>query len=524
MSKPSGARADRSATPRSGARVPPPRVQPLSTGGEWSFELIDTYDRAIREIAVGEFGLDCYPNQIEIIASEQMLDAYASLGLPIGYAHWSFGKEFIRNEHLYRKGHQGLAYEIVINSNPCIAYLMEENTMPMQALVIAHACYGHNSFFKGNYLFRQWTDAEAIIDYMVFAKKYVMQCEERYGEQAVEEVLDSCHALMQHGVDRYHHPAPLSVEDEQKRQIEREKHAWRQYDEIWRTLPDAAQGRERRARRSERIYPAEPQENLLYFVEKHSPRLEPWQSEIVRIVRKMAQYFYPQGQTKVMNEGWATFWHYTILNRLFDKGLVDTGFMLEFISAHTNVVSQRGYDQRGYGGINPYALGFAMFSDLKRICEAPTAEDRSWFPDIAGSDWRSVLDFAMRNYKDESFIGQYLSPRLMREFRLFAVADRQSEDAYLVDAIHNDDGYRRVRRLMAAQYNRDNQIPDIQVLRYDRRGDRSLTLRHRRHRGRPLDDDAEQVLRHLHRLWGFAVRLVTVDENDKEVASREIKS
>ena len=208
MSKPSGARADRSATPRSGARVPPPRVQPLSTGGEWSFELIDTYDRAIREIAVGEFGLDCYPNQIEIIASEQMLDAYASLGLPIGYAHWSFGKEFIRNEHLYRKGHQGLAYEIVINSNPCIAYLMEENTMPMQALVIAHACYGHNSFFKGNYLFRQWTDADAIIDYMVFAKKYVMQCEERYGEQAVEEVLDSCHALMQKCVRNAWRDAP----------------------------------------------------------------------------------------------------------------------------------------------------------------------------------------------------------------------------------------------------------------------------------------------------------------------------
>jgi stage V sporulation protein R len=510
--------------PAAQAATAAPAPRPLSTGGEWSFELIETYDRAIRDIAVGEFGLDCYPNQIEIIASEQMLDAYASLGLPIGYPHWSFGKEFIRNEHLYRKGHQGLAYEIVINSNPCIAYLMEENTMPMQALVIAHACYGHNSFFKGNYLFRQWTDADAIIDYMVFAKKYVMQCEQRYGEAAVEEVLDSCHALMQHGVDRYHHPAPLSVEDEQKRQVERERHAWRQYDDIWRTLPKGGEGGERRGRLAERAFPAEPQENLLYFVEKHAPRMEPWQSEIVRIVRKLAQYFYPQGQTKVMNEGWATFWHYTILNRLFDKGLVDTGFMLEFLSAHTNVVAQRGYDQRGYGGINPYALGFAMFSDLRRICEAPTPEDRSWFPDIAGGDWRKVLDFAMRNYKDESFIGQYLSPRLIREFRLFAIADREDEDAYLVDAIHNDEGYRRVRRLLAAQHNRDNQVPDVQVWRYDRRGDRSLTLRHRRHRGRPLDDDAEQVLRHLHRLWGFTVRLVTVDDNDKEIATSEIKA
>ncbi|WP_091535506.1 SpoVR family protein [Fontimonas thermophila] len=499
-------------------------ARPLSTGAEWTFDLIDAYDRAIREIAVGEFGLDCYPNQIEIIASEQMLDAYASLGLPIGYSHWSFGKEFIRNEHLYRKGHQGLAYEIVINSNPCIAYLMEENTMAMQALVIAHACYGHNSFFKGNYLFRQWTDAEAIIDYMVFAKKYVAQCEERYGLEAVEEVLDSCHALMSHGVDRYHHPAPLSVEEERRRQIERERHAWKQFDEIWRTLPAKSRGRERKGMRAEPSFPAEPQENLLYFIEKHSPCLEPWQAEIVRIVRKMAQYFYPQGQTKVMNEGWATFWHYTILNRLFDKGLVDSGFMLEVLAAHTNVIAQRGYDQRGYAGINPYALGYAMFTELRRICETPSEEDRHWFPDIAGCrNWRKVLDFAMRNYKDESFIAQYLSPRLMREFRLFAIADHEGEDSLFVDVIHNDQGYRRLRRLLAAQYNRDYQIPDVQIVRYERRGDRSLTLRHRRHRGRPLDEAAEQVLKHVHRLWGFTVRLVTVDENDKQVGMLEVK-
>ncbi|TJY56750.1 SpoVR family protein [Sinimarinibacterium sp. CAU 1509] len=499
-----------------------PAVHTLSTGAEWSFDLLDTYDRAIREIAVGEFKLDCYPNQIEVIASEQMLDAYASLGLPIGYAHWSFGKEFIRNEHLYRKGHQGLAYEIVINSNPCIAYLMEENTMAMQALVIAHACYGHNSFFKGNYLFRQWTDADAIIDYMVFAKKYVMQCEQRFGEEAVEEVLDSCHALMSHGVDRYHHPAPLSVEDEQRRHIEREKHAWKQFDDIWRTLPKKDAGPDQRRR--ERQFPPEPQENLLYFVEKHSPKLEPWQAEIVRIVRKMAQYFYPQGQTKVMNEGWATFWHYTLLHRLFDKGLVDSGFMLEVLSAHTNVIAQRGYDQRGYGGLNPYALGFAMFTDLRRICEHPTAEDRQWFPEFAGGDWQKVLDFAMRNYKDESFIGQYLSPKLIRDFHLFAVADHESDDKLVIDAIHNEHGYRKLRRLLAAQYNRDNQIPDIQIVNYNRRGDRSLTLRHRQHRGRPLNEATEEVLKHLHRLWGFNVRLVTVDDADKELGVREVRA
>jgi spore cortex formation protein SpoVR/YcgB (stage V sporulation) len=490
---------------------------PISTGAEWSFELIERYDEAIRAIAVDEFGLDCYPNQIEVIASEQMLDAYASGGLPIGYPHWSFGKEFIRNEQAYRTGARGLAYEIVINSDPCIAYLMEENSMPLQALVIAHACYGHNSFFKGNYLFRQWTSADAIIDYMVFARRYVMQCEERHGIAAVEQTLDACHALMDFGVSRYRHPRPLSAAEERERQREREAYAHARYDDLWRTVPA---GRPTREAGAAAAFPDEPQENLLYFVEKHSPRLAPWQRELVRIVRKTAQYFYPQGLTKVMNEGWATFWHYTILNRLYDKGLVDDGFMLEVLASHTNVVTQRGFDERGYGGLNPYALGFAIFSDLRRICERPTDEDRHWFPDIAGGDWRKVLDFAMRNYKDESFVAQFLSPRLIREFRLFAIADRAGDDALQVDSIHNEAGYRRVRRLLATQYDRDARLPDIQVAGFDADGDRSLTLRHRRHRGRPLAGDYRKVLEHLQRLWGFAVRFETTD-GDGAVVERE---
>ena len=492
----------------------------LATGSEWSFELLRDFDRAIGEIARSEFKLDCYPNQIEVIASEQMLDAYASLGLPIGYPHWSYGKEFIRNEQMYRKGMRGLAYEIVINSNPCIAYLMEENSLPMQALVIAHACYGHNSFFKGNYLFRQWTNADAIIDYMVFARNYVLRCEERYGHEIVEATLDSCHALMSHGVDRYRQPNPLSAEEERLRQREREEHAWKQYDEIWRTLPAKNRGDRDRAG-DVGLYPPEPQENLLYFIEKHAPKLEPWQRELVRITRKMAQYFYPQGLTKVMNEGWATFWHYTLLNRLFDKGLVDDGFMLEFLKSHTNVIAQPAYDSKVYSGLNPYALGFAMMTDIRRICENPTEEDRAWFPDIAGGNWLKVLDFAMRNYKDESFIAQYLSPQLIRDFHLFAIADHTEEETLLVDSIHNEQGYRRVRQLLAQQYNRDNQVPDVQVIRYDHRGDRSLTLRHRQHRQRPLAGEAQEVLKHLARLWGFTVRLETADENGRVLASQE---
>ena len=493
----------------------------ISTGYDWDFDLIERYDSAIAAAAAG-YGLDTYPNQIEIISSEQMLDAYASSGLPIGYPHWSYGKEFIRNERAYRSGMQGLAYEIVINSDPCIAYLMEENSMMMQALVVAHASYGHNSFFKGNYLFRQWTNADGILDYLVFARRYVMECEERHGAAAVEEVLDSCHALMHHGVDRYKRPAPLSLQGEEARAAQREEDARRQFDDLWRTLPRSKAAASSAAAA---VFPAEPQENILYFVEKHSPKLAPWQRELVRIVRKLAQYFYPQGQTKVMNEGWATFWHYTLINRLHEQGLVNDGFMLEFLQSHTNVVSQSGFDERGYGGINPYALGFALMRDIRRVCEQPTAEDRHWFPQLAGTDWVKQLDFAMRNFKDESFIAQYLSPRLMREFHLFAVADHVREEHLEIDSIHDEDGYRRVRHVLAEQHKRDNQVPDIQVARYAHDGDRSLTLHHRILRGRPIADaEARETLKHLTRLWGFNVALEGIGEDGRVEYNQECRA
>ena len=166
---------------------------------------------------------------------------------------------------------------------------------------------------------------------------------------------------------------------------------------------------------------------MLYFIEKNAPLLEPWQREIVRIVRKVAQYFYPQRQTQVMNEGWATFWHHTLLNTMYDEGRLSDGFMIEFLSSHTNVVFQPPVAHPHYGGINPYALGFGLYQDIRRICEAPTPEDRRWFPDIAGSDWQATLDYAMRHFKDESFIGQFLSPKLMRDMRLFSILDDAEE-------------------------------------------------------------------------------------------------
>jgi spore cortex formation protein SpoVR/YcgB (stage V sporulation) len=494
--------------------------KPLSETSEWNFDLIKDYEREITRIAA-DFGLDTYPNQIEIISAEQMMDAYSTVGMPVGYHHWSFGKQFLGVEQRYKRGHMGLAYEIVINSNPCIAYLMEENTMMMQALVIAHASYGHNSFFKNNYLFKTWTNADSIIDYLLFAKNYVTKCEERYGEQEVELLLDSCHALMNYGVDRYKRPKRLSLLDEELRQIERAEYFQSQVNDLWRTLPTDPD--KSKASIDGSIWPPEPQENILYFIEKNAPLLETWQREIVRIVRKIAQYFYPQRQTQVMNEGWATFWHYTILNRLYDEGLVTDGFMIEFLKSHTSVIYQPSFNSKYYSGLNPYTLGFNMFQDIKRICEEPTDEDRYWFPDLSGSDWKKSLDFAMRNFKDESFIAQYLSPKVIRDMKLFTVLDDDQKDSLEISAIHDERGYRLVRHALAEHYNLGSREPNIQVYSVDRRGDRSLTLRYEAHNRRPLNEETDEVLKHLSRLWGFPVKIETVSEDGKVEVTHEYK-
>ncbi len=488
---------------------PPRAPEPLPAQSDWTFEMIERYHEVIHQTAQ-RFGLDTYPNQLEIITAEQMMDAYASVGMPINYRHWSYGKEFIATDKRYRRGQMGLAYEIVINSDPCISYLMEENSTAMQALVIAHAGYGHNSFFKGNYLFRMWTDASSIIDYLVFARRYISECEERYGMETVETFLDSCHALANYGVDRYRRPSKKSLAQEISDRKAREAYAQQQVNDLWRTVPKKDE-RVEDAPESQR-FPLEPQENLLYFIEKHSPLLEPWQREVVRLVRKIAQYFYPQRQTQVMNEGWATFWHHKLLYTLYEDGHLTDGAMLEWLSSHTNVIFQPPVGHRAYSGINPYALGFAMYTDIKRICEAPTDEDRLWFPGFAGKPWLPTLDHAMRNYKDESFIGQFLSPKVMRDLRLFAVRDDVRQSELQISAIHDEAGYRELRQSLSQQYDLGTREPNIQVWNVNRRGDRALTLRHTQYQDRPLGDNTLEVLKHAARLWGFGVSLESANQ------------
>ncbi len=482
-------------------------------GADWDYDKIQRAYDAIEVIGEQDLRLDLYPNQIEVITFEQMLDAYSSIGMPLMYKHWSFGKRFARDEALYRRGLRGLAYEIVINSSPCISYIMEENTMTMQTLVMAHAGFGHNHFFKNNHLFKLWTDARGILDYLDFAKGFIAQCEERYGQQRVEHVLDAAHALMGHGVHRYPKRRYPDLAREQKRERERLEYQEKMYNDLWRTVPKPSGATQEVKSLSERrALLGLPEENLLYFLEKKAPRLEQWQREIIRIVRHVSQYFYPQKQTKVMNEGCATWVHYYIMNRLHETGQISDGAMLELLHSHTSVIFQPDFDDPRFSGLNPYALGFGMMSDIERMCLEPTEEDRAWFPDIAGNrDPVETLKDAWANYRDESFILQFLSPALIRKLRLFKLRDDTDLPHLRVDRIHNERGYRIIRRALALQHDLSCLEPNIQIIDVDLEGDRKLMLHHRVLDGQLLDAaESKAVLRHLANLWGYVVVMLEV--------------
>ena len=470
---------------------------------DWTFEKLKKVENAIAEIAFEELKLDIYPNQIEIIDSSQMLDAYSSHGLPLMYHHWSFGKHFIQQKQSYQKGYQGLAYEIVINSKPCISYLMEENSMTMQTLVIAHAAYGHNHFFKNNYLFRQWTDADGILDYLNFAKNYIAKCEEKYGVVEVMKTLDACHAIMDYGVDRYKRPSKLNKKKEEEQQKARLEYVQKQANELWTTLPNKKT--ENKVIENDR-FPKEPQENLMYFLEKNSPILKDWQREIVRIVRKISQYFYPQRQTKLMNEGWASFVHYYIMNRLWDKNMISNGSYLEFIHSHSSVLRQLPYSSKYYNGFNPYALGFDMFMDIKRICIHPEEEDKELFPHLANSDWLEACLDAVKNFRDESFILQFLSPTIVRKWKLFEITDNEHDRFVTVSNIQDRKGYDNIRHTLSKQYSMSNQ-PNIQIVDANLKGSRELKLEYTSSNGARLSDSKDQVLKYIEFLWGYDVSI-----------------
>jgi len=387
---------------------------------EYTMADLEYYNRLIEE-AAAEFGLDCYPQEFEICNYEDMLSYEAYSGMPSRYPHWSFGKAWERKKTYYRYNLVGLPYEMVINSNPCLAYLMKENTLLLQVLTIAHV-YGHNDFFKNNRLFRDGSRADYTTEMFKSHANRIREyiADPSIGYNRVERVLDAAHAL-RFQVHRITNEKHLSPEDTKKRMMESYYASQSTGDAAKKEVPDWNQ------------IPLEPEEDILLFLMRYA-RLADWEKDIISIVREETMYFIPQIETRIMNEGWASFWHYRILNHL----QLPQEMHLEFIKRHNQVVCAHE------GGLNPYHLGFAMWTKLDR----------------ESNDRRHIFKIREQE-RDVSFIRRYLDEELCRELNLFQY--RKTGSNYLVTEVSDQPGWKKVRDTLLTNVGM-NGVPVIKVI------------------------------------------------------------
>ena len=448
----------------------------------WNLSDLEYWDERIREKVV-EFGLDCFSQEFEIMDHLQMLGAMAYSGMPSHYPHWSYGKAFEKLKTLYDYGVQGLPYEMVINSNPSLAYLMRDNSLLLQILTMAHV-YGHNDFFKNNFTF-QTTRPEYVLGMFKSHAGRVRSYQEdpTIGVDRVESVLDAAHALSLQ-CRRNLHIKKLSVEAERRRQLA----AASPPEDPYRDLHKPAEYREPDLNK----LPPQPEADLLLVIRDHNTRLGDWERDLLTIVHDEAQYFLPQIETKIMNEGWASFWHREILDSLE----LPQDLHLEFLVRHNQVV------RPAPGGLNPYHLGLKLWDNLDATAAGSTDGDVPW-----RGEGRDKLFEIRAADRDTSFLRRFLTPELMRDLDLFQHQSRGRQQ--VVSDVSDDEGWEQVKDTLLRSVGMGS-VPVIKVVDVDHGHNGTLLLKHD-HEGRDLElGYAERTLEHLYRLWGRDVVVDTV--------------
>jgi len=429
---------------------------------DWTVADLEKWDEKI--CRVGEdFGLDWFPIDYEIIDYAEMLGAMAYTGLPTHYRHWSFGKEYERTHTLYNMGQTGLPYEMIINSNPSIAYLMRENALYIHILTMSH-CVGHSDFFKMNRMFAH-TDPDNIIDSFKSAGKYVRQLIEdpSIGIDKVERILDAAHSI-KYQVPRY--PGIKYKTNAELIEIEKDK-----MDDNPKYQPNLSK------------IPLRPEYNMIRFIAEHSKHLEEWERNLILIVEESSKYFIPQALTKVMNEGWACTIHQKIINEL---NLPDSLY-LPFVKLHNQVIRPH------LGQLNPYHLGYTLF---QKIIEEKGFEEAMTIREV-----HNDITF-LRFYTDEDF---------MREHNYFSYSFDKKQQASTVDDISDQEGWESVRDAMITNVGL-NRVPVVFVDEIEK--DNTLAIVHE-HDGRDLEMNyARKVFENIKILWGDEVKLITIVEDE----------
>lgn len=441
----------------------------------------------ITEIAEG-FGLDFYPMRYEICPAE-IIYTFGAYGMPTRFSHWSFGKQFHKMKLHYDLGLSKI-YELVINSNPCYAFLLDNNSLVQNKLIVAHVL-AHCDFFKNNCRFQN--TKRDMVESMSAAAERIKEYEHIHGTKEVESFLDAVLALQEH-IDPSLVRSKLSwnLDDEDEYEEDKPKRQT-PYDDLW----GMDEPKTREKKKTIKQFPPKPEKDILLFIEAHSRELEPWQRDVLTMLREEMLYFWPQLETKIMNEGWASYWHQRIMRELD----LDSSESIEFAKLNAGVV------QPSKTGINPYYLGLKIFEDIEERYDHPCEELKK--AGVTEGSGRSKMFEVREIESDISFIRNYLTKDLVMREDLY-LFQKQGRDYKVIDK-----EWKAVRdQLVSMRVN--GGFPYLTVIDGDYLKNNELYIKHW-YEGIELDlKYLEKVLPYLYQLWGRSVHIESVLEG-KEV-------
>ncbi len=443
----------------------------------------------ITEIASG-FGLDFFPMRYEICPAD-IIYTFGAYGMPTRFTHWSFGKQFHKMKLHYDLGLSQI-YELVINSNPCYAFLLDTNSLIQNKLIIAHVL-AHSDFFKNNIRFSH--TRRDMVESMAATAERISNYEMLYGKEEVETFLDAVLSIQEHIDPSITKTTFKKRTNDQEEAVQSEIKT--PYDDLWKLDPELTQEQPKKQKNK---LPTEPEKDLLLFIEMYSRNLEPWQQDIISMMREEMLYFWPQLETKIMNEGWASYWHQRILREM-DLTPEET---IEFAKLNAGVV------QPSKTSINPYYLGIKMFEDIERRYDNPTEEMVK--NGVKPNSGRNMMFEVREIESDISFIRNFLTKDLVKREDMYLF--QKQDNAYRI----TDKDFEEVRsQLITARVNGGFPFIYVENGDYSRNGELYLI-----HGYEDIELDLpylENVLQYIYKLWGRTVHIETVIEDKKTVLS-----
>jgi stage V sporulation protein R len=433
----------------------------------------------ITEIATG-FGLDFYPMRYEICPPD-ILYTFGAYGMPTRFSHWSFGKQFYKMKLEYDLGLSKI-YELVINSDPCYAFLLNSNKLIQNKLIVAHVL-AHCDFFKNNARFHRTN--RNMVESMASTADRIHDYEVKYGKEEVEEFIDAVLSIEEH-IDPSLMMRTFDWIDEE----DIEHISTTPYDDLW-GLDDPI--KKPKPPKRKKKFPPRPEKDLMLFIEQFSHELTDWQRDIMTMIREEMLYFWPQLETKIMNEGWASYWHQRIMRELD----LSTEESIEFAKLNAGVV------QPSKTSINPYYLGLKIFEDIEERYNNPTDEMKRH--GVKEGSGREKMFEVREVESDSSFIRNYVTKELVHREDMY-LFKKQGKDYKVVDKEWEEVRDQLIRMRINGGY------PYIVVQDGNYLNNGELYLQHF-FEDTELDlHYLEKVMPYMHKLWGKAVHLETTLE------------